>query len=100
MIEIREEAATAESIAEYCSIPMEFRIETRYNPKLLVGSAETWRLEEEAVEPYLKNYDEVDNPDEWASRFDLTKWTMFSAFGKCNRMGGCIMAWNTPGVDM
>src|SRR5205823_1431834 len=79
---------------------MEFCVETRYNPKLLTDGAELWRLEEDTVEPYLKNYDEHEDPHRWASQFNLTKWNILSAWNGDERIGGCIMAWDTLGVDM
>jgi GNAT superfamily N-acetyltransferase len=99
-IEILEFPVTAKTVAAYRAIPMEFRVESRYNPKAITGSAETWRLEEEVIEPYLKNYDEHDDPDQWATQFDTSKWNMFSAWHRDERIGGCILAWDTPGVDM
>jgi GNAT superfamily N-acetyltransferase len=99
-IEIREYPVTARTIAEYCVIPMEFRVVSRYDPKGLTGGGEDWRLEEETVEPYEKNYDTVDNPSQWATQFDTGKWKMFSAWHGGERIGGCVMAWDTPGVDM
>ena len=56
---------------------------------------------EEAVSPYLKDYDSVDeNPRLLAKDFDLRNWVVISAFDGTSRVGGAIIAYRTEGVNM
>jgi ribosomal protein S18 acetylase RimI-like enzyme len=48
----------------------------------------------------VKDYDKDEEPREWAHRFDLSKWIILSAFAGEQRIGGVIIAFNTPGIDM
>jgi len=99
VIAISEQLATAECIAEYCAIPMAFRVESQFIPRLKADGK--WELDEEPVaHPYIKNYDNDENPREWAHRFDLSKWIVLSAYEGDERVGGAIIAFDTPGIDM
>jgi GNAT superfamily N-acetyltransferase len=53
-------------------------------------------------EPYVKDYDscEEDRPANLSSRFDVSEWGLIAAFDGTDRVGGAVLAWNTPGVDM
>jgi GNAT superfamily N-acetyltransferase len=94
MIEIREEAATSETISKYCTIPMAFRVESRFIPRFL--SDDKWELNEEPVkQPYIKDYDKDNSPHEWSNRFDLSKWVVLSAYECDVRVGGAIIAFDT-----
>ena len=60
-------------------------------------------LVERPVEtPWIKDYDgdEGEGPTSWTRRFDLTNWGLLSAWigGRC--VGGAVIAFNTPGVNM
>eukprot|EP01114_Cavostelium_apophysatum_P014869 TRINITY_DN3955_c0_g1_i3.p2 TRINITY_DN3955_c0_g1~~TRINITY_DN3955_c0_g1_i3.p2 ORF type:complete len:180 (-),score=30.03 TRINITY_DN3955_c0_g1_i3:1031-1570(-) len=55
------------------------------------------RFVELPTEPFVKDYDAIENPLEWPRRFDVRNWTLIlEAAGG----GGAVVAWNTPGVDM
>ncbi|MFI5200950.1 MAG: GNAT family N-acetyltransferase [Candidatus Kapaibacterium sp.] len=99
MIEIREEVPTPETISNYCTIPMAFRVESRFIPRLLADSK--WELDEKHVsQPYIKDYDKDKSPHEWAHRFNLSKWAVLSAYEGDERCGGAIIAFDTPGIGM
>lgn len=58
---------------------------------------------EEPVEPtYVKDYDAEAGgaPARWASRFDVSHWGLLAARSEGVRVGGAVIAYNTPGVDM
>jgi len=94
MIEIREEAPTAETISKYCAIPMAFRVESRFIPRLRADGK--WELvDEPVVQPYIKDYDKENSPHEWANRFDLSKWIVLSAYEGNVRVGGAIIAFDS-----
>ncbi|SRR5579883_108505 len=97
MIEIVEELPTAEVFETYSQIPITYRVASVFRPNF----NGKWILEEESIEqPFVKNYDDVDSPLAWANTFDVSKWTIFSAFDGDQRVGGTVLAWNTHGVDM
>jgi GNAT superfamily N-acetyltransferase len=94
MIEIREEVATSEIISKYCAIPMAFRVESQFIPRLQADGK--WEFDEEPVaKPYLKDYDKDNSPHEWANRFDLSKWFVLSAYESDVRVGGAIIVFDT-----
>ena len=60
-------------------------------------------MSERAVEvPWLKDYDVIrgEGPTSWARRFDVTNWGLISAQDPRRRVGGAVVAFNTPGVSM
>ena len=57
-------------------------------------------LEETACEPYEKDYDLIDKPVRWAQLWNLSTWVMLSADKGGRRLGGCIVAQGTCGIDL
>lgn len=93
-IKIIEE--TSDELAQYEKVPIAFRVETHF----LIES--DFRLIEEPVEPFTKDYDANENerPTNWSKRFDISHWGIFSAFDAQRRVGGAAVAWRTPELDM
>jgi GNAT superfamily N-acetyltransferase len=52
-------------------------------------------------EPWVKDYDAIkgEGPTRWARRFDLSNWGLIAAHEAGRRVGGAVVAFNTPGVD-
>lgn len=50
--------------------------------------------------PYVKDYDAIEPPAQWAERFDLTHWGLLGAYRHGIRVGGAVIAFDTPGLDM
>ena len=52
--------------------------------------------------PWRKDYDALphNHPTAWASRFDLSSWAFFSAHLDGRLVGGAVVAFRTPGVDL
>jgi GNAT superfamily N-acetyltransferase len=84
-------------LAEYAGIPIAFEVGERFD---VVAEADgTVRLETRAMPvPYVKDYDEVNDPRGWAEQFDLSNWGFFSAFSGGQRVGRAAVAWNTPAL--
>lgn len=62
-----------------------------------------FRLSEREVEaPYEKDYDAIggNRPEDWLARFDTRAWGLLLAEEEAEVIGACLLAWNTPGVDM
>src|SRR5688572_11235455 len=85
-------------LAEYAAIPIAFEVRERFD---VVAEADgTVRLETRAVPvPYVKDYDQVNDPKGWAEQFDLSTWGFFSAFSGGQRVGRAAVAWRTPALD-
>ena len=92
--EIREEPAGA--LAEHGAISAAFTVERIYH----VGRSRTGApvLRERAVaEPWRKDYDAApgNRPADWAGRFDVSGWTILSAWREGRRAGGIVVAERT-----
>lgn len=86
---------------EYCKVSMEYKVESEFRIDLLNNGIGGFRFIEEKVKPYWKNYDsEEDNPSLLNNRFNLENWHVISAFDDEKRVGGAIIAYNSPGVYM
>ena len=63
-------------------------------------------VEESVPQPYIKNYDAIpdEGPMHWHEHCDLSHWGMLCAFAGTTPdaplIGGAVLAWNTPGIDM
>ena len=100
-VQIVEEPATA--LPEYSDVPIAFLVESRLCIELLGNGLGGVMLVEKKVDPpYVKDYDQAkgEGPTRWLKRWDTRNWVVLSAFEKAIRVGGAVVAWNTPGVDM
>ena len=99
-VEITQESPVI--LSEYEKIPIAFRVETRFFVIPINKGLDGLKLVEEPVVPYVKDYDEFENerPSAWTKRFNLSNWSIFSAFEDSQRIGGATVAWNTPEVEM
>jgi GNAT superfamily N-acetyltransferase len=52
--------------------------------------------------PYEKDYDAIagEGPLQWARRFDLSNWALFTARFAARIVGGATVAFDTPGLTM
>lgn len=52
--------------------------------------------------PYLKDYDAEpgNHPTEWRAHHDTTSWGVLEARSEGSRVGGAVIAWQTPKVDL
>lgn len=96
MVEIRVEAATPASLEEYAQVPIAFWARSRLDLRTLLHG----ELYEISVEPWLKDYDAIERPTDWAARFDMSQWALLTAWDGERRVGGAVLAFDTPGVDM
>lgn len=88
-------------LPEYARIPISFEVHSVFQVELVEGGLKGIRLSERPVTiPWTKDYDAFigEGPMSWASRWDISKWGVISAFAGENRLGGCVIAYDTPGV--
>lgn len=101
---MREEGAAA--IPGYAGIPIAFEVRSVFDvvPRRPgAGAADAFDLVERAVAaPWVKDYDYFagEGPLAWATRFDLSRWGVLVARRAGRPVGGAVVAWRTPGVDM
>lgn len=52
--------------------------------------------------PYGKDYDAIEgeHPSTWAKRFDVSRWGVLAARVEGRRVGGAVVAFDTPGLEM
>lgn len=103
MIRIAKDSPDRAALEGYGTVPIAFTVNTR----LVVcpanyGMGGLLLVEEPVATPYIKDYDALDGegPTRWQEQFDLTHWGFFAAFDGDERVGGAVVAWDTPGVDM
>jgi GNAT superfamily N-acetyltransferase len=88
---------------EHARIPIAFTVE-----RILIVSAPDSGLggillTEAAVKsPWVKDYDASKGaaPARWLKRFDTSNWGLLAARDAEKRIGGAVVAFNTPGVHM
>lgn len=90
------------SLVDYASIPIAFEVKSRLGIHLVDSGLGGIRLVEETVVAYVKDYDSMpgERPASWPQRFNTEDWAVIAAFDGATRVGGAVIAWNTPGVDM
>ena len=86
----------------YGEIPIAFTVDSQYRVDAIDRGRGGWKLVEERVEPpYVKDYDEEgERPLRWLKRWDIANWAVLAAMRNGSRLGGAVVAWNTPGVNM
>ena len=96
-IEIIEE--TAKTLPEYAQMPIAFTVRSRYRVEPILGGLGGLALVEEAVSPYVKDYDTIpgEGPLHWQALWDLSNWGILIALEGLERVGGAVIVWRTPG---
>ncbi len=51
-------------------------------------------------QPYVKDYDLLEPPLTWSQRFDVSQWGLLAAFLDGRRVGGAVIAFDTPGLTI
>ncbi|HYD53339.1 MAG TPA: GNAT family N-acetyltransferase [Gemmatimonadaceae bacterium] len=95
----REDAST---LAEYARVPIAFEVRETLGVTVLDSGLGGLVFHVEPVPtPYAKDYDQEpgNHPTDWPRRFDLREWAILAAWEDEARVGGAVVAWNTPGVE-
>ncbi len=99
-ITIVEESIT-HYLPEYAHISSAFSIAHILQIRVVNGGLGGILLDEVAVSPtIIKDYDTVENPSCWAAQWDISKWGRLTAYSDHHRVGGCLLAYNTEGVEI
>jgi ribosomal protein S18 acetylase RimI-like enzyme len=101
-VDLRVIEERPETLCEYGRVPIAFEVRSRLRVEPVRGGLCGLSLVEEEIDPYVKDYDAIEGegPTRWPERFDLSRWGIFSAVEGERRVGGAVVAWNTPGVDL
>lgn len=89
---------TAEGLRAYLQVSGAFESQVIFD---VACTGEGYALTKRMLDaPFRKDYDALEPPLRWLELFDVSKWTLLSAFLAGRRVGGAIAAMDTPGVDM
>ena len=103
MVEIEIKEQPVDDLTAYGSVSIAFEVRTLFEVQVVDRGLGGFVLVERVNDyPYVKDYDAADGdaPATWASRWDLSSWGAISAWVNGVRAGGCVMAYDTPGVNM
>ena len=101
MVQVRVDPIS--DLALHADIPISFVVDRVLHVTLVDGGLGGLQLTEADVdEPWTKDYDAIDGegPTRWANRFDVTNWGLVAAHEDGRRLGGAVIAYDTPGVNM
>jgi GNAT superfamily N-acetyltransferase len=93
------EAPIHAAFAEYARVPIAFMVEKVLEVSEAEGSTPVLSERKIAV-PYVKDYDRVEHPTTWPARFDVSRWGVLAAVNGEQRLGGAIIAVDTPGLAL
>jgi len=91
------------SLTDYGQVPIAFEIRRICDVSRADGDVNDFVLTERAVAtPLIKDYDAIagEGPARWRVRFDLSNWGIFAAHSRGQRVGGAVVAFRSPEVDM
>jgi GNAT superfamily N-acetyltransferase len=99
-IELVEEPLTA--LPEYARVPIVFAVDHVLDVTSHDRGPGGFALSERLDAPYEKDYDAIagEGPLQWARRFDLSNWAIFTARFATRIVGGATVAFDTPELTM
>jgi GNAT superfamily N-acetyltransferase len=89
-------------LPEYSKIPISFEVHSVLEVGLADRGLTGVTLSEQPVKkPWVKDYDSHKGgaPMRWARRWDISNWGVICAFLDDSRVGGCVIAHDTLGVE-
>jgi GNAT superfamily N-acetyltransferase len=98
-VSIRDESISA--LEEHARISIAFEVRSVLEVELREGGLGGLVLVERALAaPWRKDYGADDDPTSWPKQFDAARWGLLSAWAGATRVGGVVIAFDTPGVNM
>jgi GNAT superfamily N-acetyltransferase len=96
-LELREEPLSALEL--HAEISIAFLVDRLLEVSVPDSGLGGIRLREQPVKwPYVKDYDEEEGPTRWPERFDTSNWGLISAHREGRRVGGAVIAHDTPAL--
>ena len=99
--EIHEE--TVAVLPEYGKVSQALTVYERFVVEPIRDGLGGLALELQLVDPpYVKDYDRDNGhgPEGWFDQWDIGHWGVLSAFDGPQRVGGALIAWDTPEIGM
>lgn len=90
-------------LPRHATVPIAFLVNRVVDlDSLAVGVDPAAMKDARVTVPYWKDYDAIpsNHPESWPLRFDVSNWQLFGAYDGTTRIGGVVVAWNTPGLDL
>jgi GNAT superfamily N-acetyltransferase len=88
-----------DSLANYADIPIAFTVARILEVRGEEGG-EFSMVERAVATSSVKDYDAIENPRSWVDKVDVSNWAVFAARTDNRRVGGALIAFRTPGLDM
>ncbi len=99
VIELKE--ISIQDIDEYLKVPITLEIHRVLEVKLEDDGLKGIQLvEKELEESYIKDYDDDSDIEGLKDKFDMSNWGFFIASMEDENVGGVIIAYDTPGINM
>ena len=93
---------SVEVLLDYSRIPISFEVRSVFELQPIDQGLGGFTLSEQMVEtPWVKDYDDFKDeaPTRWAECWNVSNWGVISAYAEASRVGGCVIAYDTPGID-
>lgn len=91
-IEVRASEASRAGLVVHAVTPIAFEVRARFDP--------TTGADIPVEPPWVKDYDQRSPPLSWADEFDVSQWAILAAHRDRRVVGGAVLAWRTPGLDL
>jgi GNAT superfamily N-acetyltransferase len=91
------------ALDEHAAVSSAFVVDRILEVTLVDGGLGGMSLTETAVtDPYVKDYDAIEGegPAPWPGRFDISNWGLICARRDGTKVGGAVIAFDTPGLHM
>jgi GNAT superfamily N-acetyltransferase len=99
MLTIKQAPVTPATLRQHALVPIAFTVSTVFDLEIVDRGLGGWRLTEQPVAPYVKDYDALEPPT-FAERWDTRAWVLLAAFQAEQRVGGAVLAWRTPALAL
>ena len=98
-VDVRRESLSA--LSDYASVPIAFSTSTVLEVEWIANGLGGVRIVERQLDrPFTKDFDQDEPVTDWRRFGDVSHWGFFAAFIDGQRVGGAVVAHNSPGVDM
>src|SRR5947209_11796752 len=100
-VQLRIVEEPIERLDEHARISIAFTVQRMLQvstPGSGLGGIQLIEVDVEA--PWVKDYDAIkgEGPTRWLKRFDTSQWGLLAAYDADQRIGGAVIALNTPGL--
>ena len=96
---VRQEPLSA--LSDYASVPIAFTTTTVLKVEWIANGLGGVRMVEAPLDqPLTKDFDEDEPVTHWRRSGNISHWGIFAAFSDEHRVGGAVVAHNSPGIHM